>query len=405
MISIFTPTHDPSYLRKVYASLQSQTDADWEWLVLHNGASRPIGFSDLRVREEVAATKSDWVGPLKAEAVERARGDALLELDHDDLLLPTAVARVKQALDGNERGFVYSNALHCDAGLGPEVQRYGEEFGWRSRDTEFAGRKLYEPLSFDPSPASVARIWYAPNHLRAFTRSLYEDAGGYSTKMRVLDDQDLMCRMYERSDFTHIDEALYVYRIHGGNAWLKHNQEIQSNVMRIYDQYIERMALAWATRSGLRKLELGGAFNSHEGYETVDLKNAAVLCDLEGNWPFADNSVGVIRAADILEHLRDPLHTMKECYRVLAPGGMLFAAVPSTDGRGAFQDPTHKSFWNENSWLYYTNKNWARYIDTPVRFQAVRRYTTEKDKIGVCWTMAHLISLKNGYRPPGYIAI
>ncbi len=28
--------------------------------------------------------------------------------------------------------------------------------------------------------------------------------------------------------------------------------------------------------------------------------------------------------------------------------------VPSTDGRGAFQDPTHVSFWNINSFMYYS---------------------------------------------------
>jgi len=27
--------------------------------------------------------------------------------------------------------------------------------------------------------------------------------------------------------------------------------------------------------------------------------------------------------------------------------------TPSTDGRGAFQDPTHLSFWNLNSWFYF----------------------------------------------------
>jgi hypothetical protein len=79
--------------------------------------------------------------------------------------------------------------------------------------------------------------------------------------------------------------------------------------------------------------------------------------------------------------------------------------VPSTDGRGAFQDPTHRSFWCENDWDYYTTAEYARFIDTPVRFQAVLKKTTPKDRRGVCWTMAHLVSLKDGYRPPGPIEI
>ena len=110
-------------------------------------------------------------------------------------------------------------------------------------------------------------------------------------------------------------------------------------------------------------------------------------------------------AYDTLCNVQDPIRAMKEISRVLVPGGRLLATVPSTDGRGAFQDPRHVSFWNENSFLYYTNKNWARHIDTPVRFQPTRMYTTEKDAQQVCWTVAHLINLKAGYRPAGLIDI
>ena len=34
---------------------------------------------------------------------------------------------------------------------------------------------------------------------------------------------------------------------------------------------------------------------------------------------------------------------------------MLLSLTPSTDGRGAYQDPTHVAFYNENSFWYYTN--------------------------------------------------
>ena len=144
---------------------------------------------------------------------------------------------------------------------------------------------------------------------------------------------------------------------------------------------------------------------SKVGYETLDLKDANIIADLNERWPLEDSSVGAIRAMDVFEHLKEPLHTMRELYRVLAPGGIAFIQVPSTDGRGAFQDPTHKCFFNINSFRYYTDARFAQYIDTPVRFQATRLYDTERNEEGVVWTRAHLLSLKNGYKPCGQVLI
>jgi len=108
---------------------------------------------------------------------------------------------------------------------------------------------------------------------------------------------------------------------------------------------------------------------------------------------------------DTFAKLANPLQVMKEVSRVLSPGGWLLCQVPSTDGRGAFQDPRHISYWNENSFAYYTQRDMAKWIDTPVRFQCVRLYTTAKDERQGCWTIAHLINLKGGYRPPGMLEI
>jgi predicted SAM-dependent methyltransferase len=163
--------------------------------------------------------------------------------------------------------------------------------------------------------------------------------------------------------------------------------------------------MRWADLNGLRKIDLGGAINSRQGYEIVDIYQGDISCDLNERWPFEDDSIGVVRAYDIFEHLRDPLHTMKELYRVLAPGGYALIQVPSTDGRGAFQDPTHVSYWNENSFLYYTDHEKARFIHTPVRFQSMRLYTTKKDQQQVCWTVAHLVKLASGMKVPGLVNI
>lgn len=404
MISIFTATHDPRWLREAYESIATQAGhVDWEWVILYNNGAQPIDFGDMRVRSVHVGAAPPRVGLLKRMACENCRGGILLELDHDDLLLPGALEAVERAFEEHpEAGFVYSNCVRVNADYAP-APRFGDGYGWEYRPYQLHERIVDEVVSFPPLPSSISRIWFAPDHLRAFRALAYHAVGGYAD-MAVLDDLDLMCRMAKVVEFHHIDRPLYLYRIHGENTWLRHNAEIQSGVHGIYAAHIEDMVHSWAVRKNLRRVELGGRFAARPGLETLDLKDADIIADLNGRWPFEDGSVGMVRAYDIFEHLRDPLHTMKELHRVLAPGGMAFIQVPSTDGRGAFQDPTHVSFWNENSFLYYTHAYWAKYIDTPVRFQAIHCATTPKDERGVCWVHAHLMKIPNE-RIPGPVAI
>jgi SAM-dependent methyltransferase len=383
-ISIFTPSNNSSFLHEVYASIKDQDF--FEWMILFNHEGEPIDFGDPRVKGMVVYGLPENVGALKAAACERCTGDILLELDHDDLFCPTAIEEVNQAFADESVGFVYSNCIRVMGDLSkvPEAGRINPHYGWQYRDTEFRGQPVEELISFEPSPEMVSRVWFAPDHLRAFRRSVYLEVGGYDRSMKVLDDSDLMCRMYQVTKFHHIDKPLYVYRIHGENAWLKHNQEIQNGVWPLYEKYIDALVDRACALRGLENVVLTA---------TDQLAN------------YADSSVGVIRAIDQFQRYSDSLTIMREVYRVLAPGGWVLTTVPSTDGRGAFQSPGVKSYWNVNSFKYYTEARLAQYIGTPARFQAVRLYDTEKDVDGVIWTRAHLLSLKGGYKPCGLVAI
>ena len=124
------------------------------------------------------------------------------------------------------------------------------------------------------------------------------------------------------------------------------------------------------------KVDLGGGNWSLPGYLNIDIEVGDIKCDLNDGIPLPDNSVGVLNASHVLEHLRDVNKSMSEIHRVLAHGGWAFIEVPSTDGRGAFQDPTHVSFWNENTFLYYTDWGLAQYLyNDKIKFQEYRRMT------------------------------
>jgi len=101
-------------------------------------------------------------------------------------------------------------------------------------------------------------------------------------------------------------------------------------------------------------LNLGCSDAHRAGYVNVDIcEPADYIADLTQPWPWADDSVEVIRAHDIIEHLPNKILTMNEAYRVLKPGGRLEIVVPTTNGAGAWQDPQHISFWNLSSFQYF----------------------------------------------------
>jgi len=108
------------------------------------------------------------------------------------------------------------------------------------------------------------------------------------------------------------------------------------------------------------------------------------------------------------EHLNDKHKIMAEIYRVLADDGWVFIQVPSTDGRGAFQDPTHVSYWNENCFWYYTRKDKAMFIrNDKIRFQEFKLDTfwwePRSDNIAI--TDAWLVAIKSDKRRPHPVKI
>jgi hypothetical protein len=97
-----------------------------------------------------------------------------------------------------------------------------------------------------------------------------------------------------------------------------------------------------------------------EGFIGVDRypgKLVDIVHDLNHSFPFQDSVAAYVRGYYAIEHLRDSLRTMNEIWRICQHDAIVELMVPSTDGRGAFQDPAHVSFWNENSFAYYTIDN------------------------------------------------
>ncbi len=435
LVSIITATHlknsrlDDAYRSLCYQEQDPSHPFEWEWIIYLNGNARKehlphFILDDERIKVYSDPSSNTKIGYLKNQAFRCGSGDILVELDHDDMLTPDCLFELVKAFNENlKSGFVYSDCAvyHTKNEFTP----YGAAYGWSSKNFHWKDRVKYvnaltEPMtgpslevfdnlismnSFPPTSHSVAFVWYAPDHVRAWRRSTYISVGGHDPELDVCDDHDLVIRTYLATSMVHIPKTLYIYRVTGENTWLERNQAIQERTVQLYHKYAWMLAEKDAVDRGLLLVDIGGGINPRSGYLTIDLEEGAIKADLNDGIPLPDNSVGVLNASHIVEHLHDKHKIMCEIHRVLADGGWAFIEVPSTDGRGAFQDPTHVSYWNENSFWYYTRKDKAMYIrNDTIRFQPYRLDTIWwDDKIAI--TNAWLVAVKSDKNRPHLLQI
>jgi len=100
-----------------------------------------------------------------------------------------------------------------------------------------------------------------------------------------------------------------------------------------------------------------------ESTPQVEFRRANVVLD---PIPYPDNHFGSVSAIDFLEHVPRLLSTtdgrstwfpfivlMNEIWRVLAPGGRLYALTPAYPSPAAFVDPTHVNIITERTHEYF----------------------------------------------------
>ncbi|MFC1843566.1 methyltransferase domain-containing protein [Thermodesulfobacteriota bacterium] len=123
------------------------------------------------------------------------------------------------------------------------------------------------------------------------------------------------------------------------------------------------------------KLELGAGTNRGiAGWTYADVnENCDLILNLEAPIPFPDNSVSEIYSSHLLEHFHyhSLVNFLKECLRILKPGGLFNAAVPNAKiYMEAYQHPEafdadtfcqYKPAFNYNSKIDYVN--YIAYMD------------------------------------------
>ncbi|NQT77516.1 MAG: methyltransferase domain-containing protein, partial [Bacteroidetes bacterium] len=113
---------------------------------------------------------------------------------------------------------------------------------------------------------------------------------------------------------------------------------------------------------GDKKLQIGCGNNAFDGWLNTDLtykKDEIAYLDAGKRFLLEDETFQFIYSEHIFEHLnfRQGLNMLRECYRILEPGGHLRLAIPDMDFLMALhnepENPIHKEYikWSTNRFI------------------------------------------------------
>lgn len=102
-----------------------------------------------------------------------------------------------------------------------------------------------------------------------------------------------------------------------------------------------------------------GAGKSDWGDVRLDIKRTpSISCrgDMH-SLPFNSDTFAEVLLDNVLEHTAEVQGVLREVHRVLQPGGIAYLYVPYYNSHGAAADPTHRSFFSENTFEYYARES------------------------------------------------
>ena len=253
LISAFTPIYNTGdVLLRTYESMKSQVYSNWEWVLVNDSTD---GGKTLRIAESIASKdprvkiydfrkkSGGVVGESKYRAASLCSGIYLVELDHDDILLPNALHYVVKTFNKYpDAKFVYSDCAEIDQNHNSLTYGDNFAFGYGSyRDEEYNGRIYKAVNTQNINPKTIRHIVGVPNHLRAWDRFFYHSIGGHNRNLSIADDYELIVRSFLHTKFVRIPKMLYLQFFHNSNTQNDSRADIQRRVRVISSHYKQKI--------------------------------------------------------------------------------------------------------------------------------------------------------------------
>lgn len=254
-------------LYRTYEGIKNQTYPNWEWVVVDDSPEgdteaweilQEIARNDYRVRPyRITPVSGGNIGEVKNRACSMANGNWLIELDHDDYILPTlmedATKAMKEYPDG---GFIYTDVAepYEDGEMRKYTNTIGDESVWYANPHNtfvwsYGGHEWVQWNGKDYlchrypaiNPKTIRFNIGMPNHARIWRKDVYEKVSKHNRFISVADDYELIVRTFLETKFIHIRKLLYL-QYNNRNSTVDWNSiDINRKARLIRDFYNKRI--------------------------------------------------------------------------------------------------------------------------------------------------------------------
>lgn len=218
--SIFTSCYN-SYekITRAYDGVKSQKLKDWEWVIMDDSPDdkhfeylKKMFKDDYKVRLYKRSQNSGNIGNVKNETIGLCRGKYLIELDHDDIILPDCLIDAYNVFEKDpEIGFVYMHTSNVYEDYSDFS--YGDflSLGYGGYITQkFNGKWFNVCLTPNINNITLSNLVACPNHPRIWRRKTLMDMGSYSEMLPICDDYEILLKTCINTKVAKIDKFAYI---------------------------------------------------------------------------------------------------------------------------------------------------------------------------------------------------
>jgi len=219
----------PAFLRQMLHSIRKQSYRNWELVVDEcSDSSHPetgavlMRFAAADARIKVRKTVNRGIALNTNAAADRAAGEFILLMDHDDMLMPDTLERLVKAQQADQADFVYSDEF---------LYQMPYQVVWNRHKGPFSMTRL-ETENYVNHPALIRK-------------SLFLEIGGLRSGFEGAQDHDLYLRLFEKSSkIGYVPRALYVWRLHPDSFSHSSMQRCAESGKKALEEHFSRLNVA-----------------------------------------------------------------------------------------------------------------------------------------------------------------